>query len=75
MRTWDNNKDHVKAVDPEGKKNVEEIESLTTVIASIARNTPNSETLEAMTEAERIAHDPNANDFFNMESLTTDLDA
>ncbi len=75
MRTWDDYKEHIKATDPEGKKGIEEIESLATVIASITRNTPNSETLEAMTEAERIAHDPNANGFINMESLTADLDA
>jgi len=75
MGTWDNYKDHVKAIDPEGKKDVEEIESLTTVTADITCNTSNSETLEAMTEAERIAHEPNAKGFTDMESLMADLDA
>ncbi|MDD2394217.1 MAG: helix-turn-helix transcriptional regulator [Sphaerochaeta sp.] len=35
MRTWDDYKDHIKATDPEGKKDIEEIESLATIVGTI----------------------------------------
>jgi len=71
MRTWDDYKTHIKATDPESKKDIEEIESLATVIASA---TPNNETLKAITEAERIAHDPKVKGFIDMESLKAAID-
>lgn len=40
----------------------------------ITLNTPNRETLEAMAEAERIAHDPSVKGFTDMGSLMADLD-
>ena len=35
MRTWEDYKDHIKATDPEGKKDIEEIESLATIVGTI----------------------------------------
>ena len=35
MRTWDDYKEHIKATDPEGKKDIEEIESLATIVGTI----------------------------------------
>lgn len=40
MRTWNDYKDHVKTIDPEAKKDIEEIENLSSIItAVIARRT------------------------------------
>lgn len=41
----------------------------------VTRETPNHETLAAMHEAERIARDPKAKGFKNMQSLLKDLNA
>jgi len=41
----------------------------------ITREIPNKETLAAMHEAERIAHDPKAKSFSDMSSLLEDLKA
>ena len=35
MKTWNDYKEHVKAVDPEAKKDIEEIECLSTIITSV----------------------------------------
>ena len=35
MKTWNDYKEHVKAVDPEAKKDIEEIESLSAIITSV----------------------------------------
>ena len=35
MKTWNDYKEHVKAVDPEAKKDIEEIESLSSIITSV----------------------------------------
>ncbi len=35
MRTWNDYKDHVKAIDPEGKKDIEEIESLAAIVGAM----------------------------------------
>ena len=39
------------------------------------RDVPNAETLAAMREADRIAHDPNAVGFKSVDELFADLDA
>lgn len=41
----------------------------------VTREIPNRETLAAMREAERIAHDPKAKSFSDMSSLLKDLNA
>ena len=35
MKTWNDYKEHVKSVDPEAKKDIEEIESLSDIITSV----------------------------------------
>lgn len=35
MKTWNDYKEHVKSVDPEAKKDIEEIESLSAIITSV----------------------------------------
>ena len=35
MRTWSDYKEHVKIVDPEGKKNIEELENLADIVGAI----------------------------------------
>lgn len=35
MKTWNDYKEHVKAIDPEGKKDMEEIESLAAIVGAI----------------------------------------
>ena len=35
MRTWNDYKDHVKAIDPVAKKDIENIEELTTIVSSL----------------------------------------
>lgn len=35
MRTWSDYKEHVKAIDPEGKKNIEELENLAEVVGAL----------------------------------------
>lgn len=32
MKTWDDYKDHVKAVDPESKKDIEEVENMASIV-------------------------------------------
>jgi DNA-damage-inducible protein J len=41
----------------------------------IARSIPNFETLAAMKEAERIAHDPDAKSYTNLDELFRDLNS
>jgi|LSQX01.3.fsa_nt_gb DNA-damage-inducible protein J len=41
----------------------------------IARSLPNAETLAAMKEAERIAHDPDVKGYTNLDDLFRDLNA
>jgi len=41
----------------------------------ITINTPNSETIAAMREAERIAKDPQAKKYLSVDDLMADLDA
>jgi len=41
----------------------------------IARSLPNAETLAAMKEAERIAHDPDVKGYTNLDELFRDLNA
>lgn len=36
MRTWNDYKEHVKAVDPEAKKDIEEIECLSSIITAVS---------------------------------------
>lgn len=35
MRTWRDYKEHVKAIDPEGKKNIEELENLADIVGAL----------------------------------------
>ena len=35
MRTWSDYKEHVKATDPEGKKNIEELENLAEIVGAL----------------------------------------
>jgi len=35
MRTWNDYKDHVKAIDPEAKKDIEEVENLSAIITAV----------------------------------------
>ncbi len=35
MRTWNNYKEHVKATDPEGKRTMEEVETLSAIVKAI----------------------------------------
>lgn len=35
MRTWSDYKEHVKAIDPEGKKNIEELENLAEIVGAL----------------------------------------
>ena len=35
MRTWNDYKEHVKATDPEGKRTVEEVETLSAIVKAI----------------------------------------
>lgn len=35
MRTWNEYKDHVKAIDSEGKKDLEEVKNLAAIIGAI----------------------------------------
>ena len=35
MRTWNDYKEHVKAIDPEGKKDIEELEALASIVSAI----------------------------------------
>ena len=35
MRTWNDYKEHVKAIDPEGKKDIEELEVLASIVSAI----------------------------------------
>ncbi len=35
MRTWNDYKEHVKATDPEGKKTMEEVETLSAIVKAI----------------------------------------
>lgn len=35
MKTWEDYKDHVKDTDPEGKKDIEEIESLARIVSAM----------------------------------------
>lgn len=35
MKTWDNYKDHVKAIDPESKKDIEEAENLASIVGTM----------------------------------------
>lgn len=35
MRTWNDYKDHVKGIDPVAKKDIENIEELTTIVSSL----------------------------------------
>ena len=35
MKTWNDYKEHVKAIDPESKKDMEEIESLAAIVGAI----------------------------------------
>ena len=35
MRTWSEYKEHVKAIDPEGKKNIEELENLADIVGAL----------------------------------------
>lgn len=35
MRTWNDYKEHVKATDPEGKKDIEELEALASIVSAI----------------------------------------
>lgn len=37
MKTWDSYKEHVKRIDPEGKKDVEEIEALASIVGAAIR--------------------------------------
>lgn len=37
MRTWNDYKEHVKAVDPEIKKDIEEIESLSSIVGAMIK--------------------------------------
>ena len=37
MRTWNDYKDHVKAIDPESKKDIEAAESLTAIVGAMTR--------------------------------------
>lgn len=36
MRTWNDYKEHVKSVDPQAKKDIEEIENLSAIITAVA---------------------------------------
>lgn len=35
MKTWSDYKEHVKAIDPEGKKNIEELENLAEIVGAL----------------------------------------
>ena len=35
MKTWNDYKAHVKAIDPEGKKDIEELENLAAIVSAI----------------------------------------
>lgn len=35
MRTWNDYKDHVKAIDPEAKKDIEEVESIAAIVGAL----------------------------------------
>lgn len=37
MKTWDDYKDHVKAVDPESRKTMEEVEALSSIVSTIVK--------------------------------------
>lgn len=37
MRTWENYKDHVKAINEEDRRNMEEIEEISDIVSSIIR--------------------------------------
>lgn len=41
----------------------------------VSRDVPNAETVAAMKEAERIAHDPNAKGYSSIDELFRDLNA
>ena len=54
MRTWDDYKKHANTASLESAKTVEEVGRLAVIATDILPNMPNSETLDAMAEAERI---------------------
>ncbi|MBD5525807.1 MAG: helix-turn-helix transcriptional regulator [Lachnospiraceae bacterium] len=35
MRTWNDYKDHVKTIDPEAKKDIEEVESIAAIVGAL----------------------------------------
>ena len=35
MRTWNDYKEHVKAVDPDGKRDIEELENLASIVSAM----------------------------------------
>ena len=35
MRTWNDYKEYIKAIDPEGKKDIEELEVLASIVSAI----------------------------------------
>ena len=35
MKTWNDYKEHVKAIDPKGKKDIEELEALASIVSAI----------------------------------------
>ena len=37
MKTWNDSKEHVKEVDPEGRKTMEEVEALSSIISAMIR--------------------------------------
>ena len=53
----------------------EQVEALFTLLNSLVANTPNGETIAAMRESDRIAHDPNVKGYSDMNSLREALDA
>ena len=53
----------------------EQIEALYTLLNSLFANTPNNETIAAMRESDRIAHDTNVQGYTDMRSLREALDA
>lgn len=53
----------------------EQIEALYTLLNSLFANTPNNETIAAMRESDRIAHDKNVQGYTDMRSLREALDA
>jgi hypothetical protein len=60
-----------------GMLNAEDIEVVYQILKRFAMtsDTPNQETIEAMLEADEIAHDPNVKGYTSIEELMEDLES